>query len=337
MLNTHTPPSTDRVITGSAGNALDDLLSPFPVDRFLQEHWSRQGLYIHGDPAKFARFPDLERLPALLAGRLCSTRWSSGHAHNAQASVIDRTGHVRWISAPPSTWPDLFNAGASLCFSAVDHCHEELRRFVHGIAATTRLPGKISTTCYLTPAHSGSGMHFDAQHVFFMQVAGRKHWTFAQQAAWQDAPANIQVSGVASPEVNGFLQAIGVTLKGPEETGLREATLNAGDVLYLPPGFWHDGRTSDSHSLHYTLTFMPVDPWHLFVAYLKRRVFASATLRRDLRFVRESGAEDVRDVVEDALDELRETVNALRAQDLEDFYREMSASNSPLRRHFLGV
>src|SRR5215212_7002875 len=85
MLNTHSRPNTDPATSASSvENALEYLLSPLTVDRFFHEHWSRQGLYIQGDPAKFARFPGLAQLPALLAGRLSSTHWSKGHSHNAQ-------------------------------------------------------------------------------------------------------------------------------------------------------------------------------------------------------------------------------------------------------------
>jgi ribosomal protein L16 Arg81 hydroxylase len=316
-------------------NSLDGLLSPFDVNRFFLEYWHRKPLHIGGDEHKFAKLPGLKELPSLLNGSLSPTRWTKGHTHNAQASFVDRAGNVRYVSAAPSTWPDLFNAGASLCFSALDQYHAELTRFVEGIASTTRLPGTIVTTCYLTAPFSGSAMHIDMQHVFFMQVEGRKDWKISQHAAWQDAPAHVQLSSLKTPGMKACLESLGVKVASPEETGLQEVTLNPGDVLYLPPGFWHEGRTSDSHSLHYTLTFMPLAPWHLVVAYLRREFFQKSCLRRDLRYTTESGEGDATNLIEAAIVELRDIVSRLTANDLEQCFVQATSTEGPLKNYLV--
>jgi len=316
-------------------NPLDQLLSPLDVDRFFVEYWQRKPLYIDGDKDKFANFPGLKELPSVLTGRLSGSHWTKGHNYNAQASFIDQAGNIRNINAVPSMWPDLFNAGVSLCFSALDQYHEELRRFVQGIASTTRLPGVIVTTGYLTPPFSGSGMHFDSQHAFFMQVSGKKHWKISKRTAWQDAPTNIQLSLLAAPGTKACLESMGVAIEPPQETDLQDITLNTGDVLYLPPGFWHEGRTSDSHSLHYTLTFMPLAPWHLLAAYLRRRCFESSFLRRDLRYAAESGEGNATQLIEAAITELRDTLNRITPNDLEQFFSQVTSMGGPFKNHFM--
>jgi ribosomal protein L16 Arg81 hydroxylase len=315
-------------------NALENLLSPFDTNQFFLEYWQRRPLHIPGSGDKFASFPGLKELPSLLIGKVSGPRWTR-HTHNAQASLIDRNGKVRSMNAVPSMWPDLFNAGVSLCFSALDQTHEELTKFVQGIAATTPLPGKIVTTCYLTPPASGSGMHFDSQHVFFMQVAGQKHWKVSRRTAWQDAPTNLYHSSLNSAAMKESLDAIGATVASPEETGLDEITLNTGDALYMPPGFWHEGRTSDSHSLHYTLTFMPLAPWHLLAAYLRRSFFENPCMRRDLRYAAQSGDGDVTKMLECAIAELRKSVDRLTPAELEQFFVQVNASDGPLKNYLI--
>jgi ribosomal protein L16 Arg81 hydroxylase len=322
-------------LEGGQMNSFDRLLSPFDVNQFFLEYWHREPLYIDGDENKFANLPGLKELPSLLAGKLTPNYWAKGHTHSAQGSFIDRAGNVRKINAVPSMWPELFNSGVSLGFSALDQYHEELKQFVQGIASATRLPGTIVTTCYLTPPFSGSPMHFDSQHVFFMQVSGKKHWKIGQRAAWQDAPTNVQLSSLETPGMKAFLESIGVVIAGPEDTGLREVTLNAGDVLYMPPGFWHEGHTSDTHSLHYTLTFMPLGPWHLLVAYLRQSLFENSSLRRDLRFVAESGEGDTTRLIETAIVELRDTVGRLTAKEVEDFFVQCDSTGGMLKNYLV--
>jgi ribosomal protein L16 Arg81 hydroxylase len=317
-------------------NAFSRLLSPFDSTLFFGEYWRCAPLYVPGDEGKFANFPGMKDLPSLLSGRFsANNRWLGGHIRSAQATFVDKAGNFKQVNAGATMWPDLFNAGASLCFSAVDQSNEELTRFVQDIASTTQFPGTIVTTCYLTPPSSGSGMHFDSQHVFFMQVGGKKHWKFSPRPAWQDAAANLQLSSLKTPTMKTFMESSKMAIANPAETGLQEITLNTGDVLYLPPGFWHEGRTSDSPSLHYTLTFMPLGPWHLLVPYLRRSVFEKASMRRDVRYAAESGDSNARRLLDAAIADLREIINHLTADDVERFFLETSTVDSPFKDYLL--
>jgi ribosomal protein L16 Arg81 hydroxylase len=315
-------------------NSLKHLLSPFDVAQFFTEHWHRKPLYIRGEEGKFANLPGINELPALLSGKFLNDRWIGGQIYKAQASFVDRTGNTKKLNAVQSMWPDLFNAGASLCFEALHRSDAELTRYVDDIASTTPLPGKIVTTCYLTPPNSGSGMHFDSQHAFFMQVAGKKHWKFSQRAGWKDAPANLELLAL-TPDMKKFLESTNVAIATPMETGLHEVTLNTGDVLYLPPGFWHEARTSDSPSLHHTLTFVPLGAWQLLVAYLRRSAIEKPSLRRDLRYASESGDGDAKKLLEIAIADLQETVNHLSADEVERFFHQVTSMEGPLKDHLL--
>jgi len=312
-------------------DSLDQLIAPINVDDFFRHYWHRMPLHIPGTAQKFARFPGISELPAILSGRLTPGRWIGGQIPSAQASFLDRTGKVRNFHAVPAMWPDLFNAGTSLCFPAVDHCHEQLKQFVENVTSTIRLPGKVVTTCYLTPPSSGSEMHIDSQHVFFMQVAGNKHWTISNQPAWENSPINFQLSMLDDAKVKAFLSSAGAVIRQPEAVGMIELELNAGDVLYLPPGFWHQARTSDSSSLHYTLTFMPLSPWHLLVAYLRRTVLECPSLRRDLRYAAQCGDGDTRDLIEAGIQQLKKAVDDLTADNIESFFAEIGSVNDQLK------
>lgn len=312
----------------------EKLLRPFDVYAFFRDTWNRMPLYVPGDTSKIDSLPGLESLPSLLGGHLAATHWSRGHAQNAQATFVDQSGRIKKISAPSMVWPELYNSGASLCFSAVDQCSEGLSTLVQGFAATTKLPGIIVTTCYLTPPRSGSPMHFDQQHSFLIQVSGRKHWRVSRQVGWENAPINMQSAALGTPGMKAFLRSIGVAISSPQEAELEEMTLNPGDVLYLPPGFWHHGSTSDSHSFHYTLTFTPLTPWTLLIAYLRQGYFEHSALRCDLRYSAISGEGSANECLEKAIVEFRRSLDALTAHDLESSFIEMASRGGLFKDHF---
>ncbi|OEH79992.1 histone lysine demethylase [Cyclospora cayetanensis] len=95
---------------------------------------------------------------------------------------------------------------------------------------------------YLTPPKSYTvGAHTDAQDVFLLQLWGCKEWDI------YNSPLGLCLSS----EMLGK--------KGPIEQASDLGTptsfcLNAGDILYIPRGMAHKGRTAEEISLHVTIT-----------------------------------------------------------------------------------
>jgi hypothetical protein len=91
---------------------------------------------------------------------------------------------------------------------------------------------------YFTPrAAQGLPVHHDTHDVFSLQVAGEKRW-LVYEPAWE-LPLKHQ-------------RYKAETMGEPGEPVL-DVTLQVGDTLYLPRGWLHEAKTSETDSLHLTV------------------------------------------------------------------------------------
>ncbi len=87
------------------------------------------------------------------------------------------------------------------------------------------VPGEQRAIVFATPRRTrGFGWHFDAEEVFILQTTGDKTYYFRENTV---SPRPLQ------PSPGAFLAF------RQETSPLMSCRLIAGDVLYLPSGFWH--------------------------------------------------------------------------------------------------
>nr|XP_055042109.1 ribosomal oxygenase 1 isoform X2 [Misgurnus anguillicaudatus] len=101
---------------------------------------------------------------------------------------------------------------------------------------------------YLTPAGTqGFAPHYDDIEAFIVQLEGKKHWKVYNPRSEDEV-----LPVVSSPNFN---QA---------EIGqpVMDVVLEAGDLLYFPRGFIHQGEClPDAHSLHITISSFQKNSW----------------------------------------------------------------------------
>jgi hypothetical protein len=111
----------------------------------------------------------------------------------------------------------------------------------------------ISVHAYFTPRNSrGLGPHYDDHNVFVVQLQGGKTW-------------RIYGPGDQFPIRP---QEVGDNRNLPDL--LHEDDMRAGDVLYIPRGFYHEARASDDTSLHLSLSVYPhtwLDLFHEMMSF----------------------------------------------------------------------
>lgn len=221
---------------------LSRLVAPLTTARFLQEHWEQKPLVqlecgkcrfddlLTLDDVDFAvtatdmRYPQFRMVkdgePLPLTSYTRPTRGASGEGARA---------------ADPARMLAAYQAGATLVLQGLHRRWQPLARFCSGLEEDLSQP--VQTNIYLTPPGAkGFTAHYDTHDVFVMQLHGRKLWRL------YDAPFSL-------PLKNQTHRRQGVT----PGALLHEFELAAGDVIYIPRGFFHEAETSAGSSLHITL------------------------------------------------------------------------------------
>ncbi|MFD8023943.1 JmjC domain-containing protein [Streptomyces lavendulae] len=131
------------------------------------------------------------------------------------------------------------------------------------------------------------GIHWDDHDTVIFQLEGAKRWNL--YGATRTDPLRLDVEAPDKPE-------------GPP---LAEVILQAGDMLYVPRGWWHAVAATQGCSLHLTCGLTPATGHHLLV-WLAGQLLHSPTLRANVPTVagpaeRTAYAEQLRKEVAEAL------------------------------------
>jgi len=187
------------------------LLGGLSASAFMRRHWQKRPLLVRNAlPGTLARM-DRARLFALAASESVESRLvvRSG----ARWSV--RNGPISTASLPARSrgWTMLVQ-GVDL---HDDDAHRLLRRF--RFVADARLDDVM---CSWASDGGGVGPHVDSYDVFLLQTTGRRRW---------------RVGRVPDPRLRDDMPLKMLTEFAPTAEWL----LDPGDMLYLPPGWGHDG------------------------------------------------------------------------------------------------
>ena len=121
--------------------------------------------------------------------------------------------------------------GATLVLDAVDELVDPVGELAEGFERVFRERFQVNAYAGFGTTH-GFGVHWDDHDVFVLQVTGRKRWRVYGFAREFPLTRDVEPNDVAPTEP------------------VWEATLSAGDVLYLPRGCWHGAVALGEPTLH---------------------------------------------------------------------------------------
>ncbi len=215
------------------------LLGQLTPRRFLATHWQKQPLLIRG---AWPGFSGLLTLPKLFAAAC---------REDVRSRLVMRQ-HRQWhVEHGPFTQAFLRRLparGWSLLVHDVNHFLPQGRALIDrfGFLGFARVDDLMVS---YAPPGGGVGAHFDSYDVFLLQGPGRRRWQISHQSDLtlkEDAPLKL---------LRKFRKQ-------------HEWTLDSGDMLYLPPGWAHNGVAIDA-CMTYSIGFRAPAWQDLAVEFLR--------------------------------------------------------------------
>jgi ribosomal protein L16 Arg81 hydroxylase len=207
---------------------LSSVLSPVPLDTFLHEYLGRRPLLIRGTPGKFD-------------GLMRPGEFIYGLDRVPEIRCI--FGELRQATISPRDIREMFEAGATICVTGIDHAHRSLRSAAQRIEKEMGYAGRVDFRAYLSPPGSGFDIHYDARVATTLQLEGTKTWWYSNEPYSPFPIENSSRTDMAA------IRRVVARVK------FNKVTLRPGDLLCLPPGVWHKARAGAGGSLALNLAF----------------------------------------------------------------------------------
>ena len=214
------------------------LLGGLGAREFLREYWQKKPLLIRGAFADFVDPLDKKAIMALAA------------RDDAESRLIANDGG-RWrLTHGPFSRRD-FAAVKETKWTVLVQDTQHFSRAAHDVLAHFNFIAHARIddlmVSYAVPG-AGVGAHFDSYDVFLVQGAGKRRWRISAQTDLRiKAGMPLKILARFKPE--------------------QEYLLETGDMLYLPPGFAHEG-IAETESLTWSVGFRAPSAQELSVAML---------------------------------------------------------------------
>ncbi|MGB0833209.1 MAG: JmjC domain-containing protein [Psychrobium sp.] len=204
--------------------------------QFLEEYWQKKPVLIRGGIENF----DDPITPDELAGLAMEP--------NAESRLVSQQdGEWQAEHGPFESYDHLGDKNWSLLIQGVDHWDEHVDALLSEFRFMPNWRIDDVMVSFATPG-GGVGPHVDNYDVFIIQGSGKRHWQVGSNDELKEVVAN-----EALLHVEAFAPII-------------DAELEAGDILYIPPGFPHQGVAIEP-SMSFSVGFRTIAKSHLFSGF----------------------------------------------------------------------
>jgi hypothetical protein len=214
-------------------STLKNLVAPLSEAEFLKHLCDRTVAFVPGaDPHRFESLLQWRELDFLI---------TSHHYPVERLSVLRESFSVLTSfylkdgRFDPAAISSLIDQGANLIFGRLDQYVPSLWRLCHHIAEQT---GELITAEATVTSGEGSTLplHYNKEDICTLQMAGSKRWKLC-----------------GSPGINPVQSAL--IYPGPQSTPFFDEVIQAGDLLFVPAGYWHRSENRSGRSLHVSILF----------------------------------------------------------------------------------
>ncbi|MEU9042373.1 MULTISPECIES: JmjC domain-containing protein [unclassified Kitasatospora] len=238
-------------------------------DDFLARTLGRSFKVARGEAASLAGLMSWDDLNAILTHHRfepprfrLATNGEQLPAHTYSRPIVTRRSTV-WHQLQPSELHQRLAEGATLVLDAVDELHPGIGALAGQLERWLRTGVQVNLYSSWTGTE-GFGVHWDDHDVVVVQLDGAKRWRI-----YGPTRALPMHRDVETPEP-------------PPEEPVADLVLTAGDVLYLPRGWWHAVAASEGeHSLHVTCGLQSTTGADL-ITWLSEMLRAHEAVRADI-------------------------------------------------------
>jgi hypothetical protein len=217
---------------------LEEVFAPVTLAEFVAEYWTRRFCRVPGTEGRFQHLLPWGALNRILAEhRLASPRLRLVRDGEIVPEHLYRSADRPRDPRDPSGLRTAglayeLSRGATLVIDAVDELYPPITNLAS--ALENQFHEFVRINAYAGWRTSpGFDLHWDDHDVVILQIGGRKQWQVYKPTA--EYPLN--QSDWAVPD---------------EADVVWKGTLQNGDVLYIPRGWWHVATAVDEASLHLT-------------------------------------------------------------------------------------
>lgn len=241
------------------------LLCPDTVEDFVDTVFERRPHVVRGESDRFEalfRFDDVDSAVAAAPAPgqgLTSSAYGFRYTNGVREDYTFKEATGRSNTAAHRAYAH----GYTVIANAVRQNHPAVARLA--MSMEHELQHRVDTNMYLTPpAAQGFPPHIDQHDTFLVQIEGSKRWSI-----WKP-DQQLPLSG--STEYDNPPRGV------PDLT----VDLTAGDLLYIPHGWWHCGVTGEDLSLHLTFGVISLKWIDLLLASVRLMADGDVRLRRSL-------------------------------------------------------
>jgi ribosomal protein L16 Arg81 hydroxylase len=210
----------------------EELILPMSVDEFLNEFWQKRPCYVHGPQEKFKRLFSWNDLNHLLETHHFSyprLRMSKDGTDVPPTQYIESLRFTKATRADSWALNREMAAGASLILLHADEFHPRLQSLADALTSALGWYSEVEVIAGLGSSNA-LPVHFDSNDCLVLQIQGTKRWHFYAPTR----PTPLRASKIF-PERYDAMPA-------PEPNEAQSTVtfeVTAGDLVYIPRGWWH--------------------------------------------------------------------------------------------------
>lgn len=239
---------------------LQNLLGGVPTEQFLNKHFTRLP---YSQPGKATPYKNL------LSWNVVENIIREGKS--VLRVVKDGKMVSDYVKLSMEEVKKHHSEGRTLLVRYAEKSDPKLKELADDFARSFRT--EVDIQLYCTPGgHNAFGWHYDVEEVFILQCEGSKHYTIRPNTIHP----NPLVKSI--PKDQGY--------EAEKSATAIQVTLEEGDWLYIPSGWWHRAETK-KESMHISVGLMPrsaLDLLELFPEYLAKDPFWRTRMPVHLNF-----------------------------------------------------